>query len=196
MGQPAEKPQPRATHADYAAVPSHLCAELINGTLRVLPRPAPRHARASTRLTVQLGGPFDLGQGGPGGWHILDEPELQFPDPAAPGEIEIVVPDLAGWRVERLPALPEEAHFTLAPDWICEVLSKSTEDTDRDEKMPLYAREGVQHAWLIDPVKKTLEVFTLDRKRRWTPTAVHRDEVRVRAVPFEAVEIDLGLLWM
>jgi Uma2 family endonuclease len=160
MGQPAEKPH-RATYADLEAVPSTKVAELIGGVLHVMPRPAPRHARASSALGVELGGPFDRGRGGPGGWWILDEPELHYPDPAAPGEIEALVPDLAGWRRRRMPELPDEAFFALAPDWICEVLSKSTEDTDRNEKMPIYAREGVRHAWLIDPITKTLEVFVL-----------------------------------
>ncbi|MFT3773317.1 MAG: Uma2 family endonuclease [Minicystis sp.] len=196
MGRRIEEQQRRATYADYAAVPSHLRAELIGGTLRVMPRPAPREARASTRLTVQICGPFDLGRGGPGGWHILDEPELHFPDPSAPGEKDVVVPDLAGWRLEHTPELPEEAHFTLAPDWICEVLSKSTEDTDRNEKMPIYTREGVRHAWLIDPVKKTLEVFALGAKRQWEAIAAHEGYARVRAVPFEVVEVDLSVLWV
>lgn len=130
------------------------------------PRP-PRHARASTSLTGRLHGPFALGDGGPGGWWILDEPELHFPDPTEPGEEDVVVPDLAGWRRERMPSLPKEAFFRLAPDWICEVLSQSTEGFDREGKMPVYAREGVRHAWLIDPVARTLEVHVLGARGVW-----------------------------
>ncbi|WP_437737852.1 Uma2 family endonuclease [Sorangium sp. So ce1335] len=195
MGQPGEKPR-RATYADLEAVPPNKVAELIGGVLHVLPRPAPPHARASSRLGVKLGGPFDLGEGGPGGWHILDEPELHFPDPASPGDVEAVVPDLAGWRVERMPELPETAFFPLAPDWVCEVLSPSTEEHDREEKMPVYAREGVRHAWLVDPIARTLEVFSLVPGRGWAPVATHRDAARVRIEPFDAIELDLSLLWV
>jgi Uma2 family endonuclease len=106
-----------------------------------------------------------------------------------------VVPDLAGWRIERMPELPETAYFTLAPDWICEVLSTSTAAFDRAEKMPLYAREGVQHAWLIDPITRTLEVFVLGTEERWMLLNVHRDAARVRAAPFDAIELELEVLW-
>ena len=195
MGQPAEKRPRRATYADLEAVPSGKVAELVRGVLHVMPRPAPRHARASSILGGELYSPFGRGRGGPGGWVILDEPELHFPDPTAPGEIDAVVPDLAGWRVERMPELPETAYFTVAPDWICEVLSASTAVVDRIEKMPLYAREGVRHAWLVDPIARTLEVFALSSSGRWVVAGVHRDAARVRAEPFDAIELDLALLW-
>ncbi|WP_437324795.1 Uma2 family endonuclease [Sorangium sp. So ce381] len=194
MGQPAAK-QRRATYADLEAVPANKVAELIRGVLHVLPRPTPRHANASSVLGIKIGGPFGLGDGGPGGWWILDEPELHFPDPDAPGEIDALVPDLAGWRRERMPELPQTAYFALAPDWICEVLSPSTASVDRDEKMPIYAREGVRYAWLVDPIARTLEVFSLASGRGWGPAAVHRDAARVRVEPFEAVELDLSVLW-
>jgi len=194
MGHPAKKPR-RATYADLEAVPPGKVAELIHGTLYVFPRPAPRHAWASSRLGARLGGPFALGEGGPGGWVILDEPELHFSDPGEPGAIEALVPDIAGWRVERLPKLPEEAYFTVAPDWVCEVLSTSTEEHDREDKMPVYAREGVRHVWLIDPEKKTLEAYELGEQGHWGRPAVYRDEARVRLAPFEALELDLSILW-
>jgi Uma2 family endonuclease len=187
MGLPAEK-RLSAVYADLEAVPAHLVAEIINGELQTLPRPAPKHALASSRLGSRLDGPFSLGQGGPGGWWILDEPELHLgPD--------VLVPDLAGWRVERMPELPDAAYFTLPPDWICEVLSPSTEAVDRADKMPIYAREGVRHAWLLDPLLKTLELFALSPTRVWTPSGVHRDDARVRAEPFDAIELELALLW-
>jgi Uma2 family endonuclease len=194
MGLPAMKPR-RATYADLEAVPAIKVAELIRGTLHVMPRPASRHARASSRLGIKLGGPFDLGEGGPGGWWILDEPELHFPDPTAPGEIDALVPDLAGWRLQRMPRVPDVAAFTLAPDWICEVLSKSTEDVDREEKMPVYAREGVRHAWLIDPIAKTLEVYTLGADGTWGEPVRHGGADVVRAPPFEAIGLELSALW-
>ncbi|WP_437835343.1 Uma2 family endonuclease [Sorangium sp. So ce1153] len=194
MGQPAAKTR-RATYADLEAVPPNKVAELIGGVLHVMPRPAPRHANASSVLGIEIGGPFQRGRGGPGGWWILDEPELRFPDPAAPGEVDAVVPDIAGWRRERMPELPETAYFALAPDWICDVLSPSTERVDREEKMPVYAREDVRHAWLVDPVKRTLETFSLVPGPEWERGPVYRDAARVRLVPFEAIELDLSVLW-
>jgi Uma2 family endonuclease len=193
MGQPAEKLR-QATYADFEAVPPHKVAEIINGMLYAMPRPAPPHALASSSLGDELVGPFQKSRGGPGGWWILDEPELHFPNPAVQAGKDVLVPDLAGWRRERMPELPEEAFFSLAPDWVCEVLSKSTEEMDREEKMPIYTREGVRDAWLVDPIARTLEVFVLEG-RRWAPAGVHRDRARVRIPPFDAIEIDLAVLW-
>jgi Uma2 family endonuclease len=193
MGPSAAK-QRRATYADLEAVPPGKVAELIGGILHVMPRPASRHALASSRLGRRLG-PFDDDPSGPGGWWILDEPELHFPDPTAPGEIDALVPDLAGWRRERMPEMPDVAAFTLAPDWVCEVLSKSTEEVDRSEKMPIYAREGVRHAWLVDPVAKTLEVYTLGEARRWSEPVISGGAEVVRMVPFDAIGLALATLW-
>lgn len=176
-------------YEEYLRVPSHLRAEIVGGILYVLPRPAPRHANASSGVGGELRGPFQRGRGGPGGWWILDEPELQL-EPKAP-----VVPDLAGWRLERMPELPETAYFTIAPDWVCEVLSRSTEKLDRDEKLPYYASHGVKHAWLLDPIDKRLEVYTLDDDRRWRAVRVHEGDVVVRADPFAAIELDLAAMW-
>ncbi len=171
MGHPAEK-RSRATYADLEAVPPGKVAELIDGSLYVFPRPAPKHTSAASRLGIKLGGPFDLGEGGPGGWWILDEPEVHFADPAAPKGIHAVVPDIAGWRRERMPALPDTPFFPLAPDWVCEVLSPSTTTHDRETKMPLYAREGVRGAWLVDPLAQSLEVHALGEDRRWGPSTL------------------------
>jgi hypothetical protein len=193
MGHPAEK-RDRATYADLAAVPAHLVAELVEGTLHVFPRPAPRHAMAESRVGARIGGPFDLGEGGPGGWRILIEPELHFADATAPKGENVLDPDVAGWRLERMPELPTTAYFELAPDWVCEVLSKSTEDFDRETKMPIYAREGVQHAWLLDPIARVLEVYTLGR-RGWGKPTIYREAQRVRIAPFEAIEIDPSIFW-
>jgi Uma2 family endonuclease len=194
MGLPAEKPR-RATYADLEAVPANKVAELIRGTLYVMPRPAPPHANASSGLGGELRGPFHRGRGGPGGWWILDEPELHYPDPSKPKGIDALVPDLAGWRRERMPELPKEAYFTLAPDWICEVLSDSTKEHDREVKMPVYAREGVRHAWLVDPIAKTLEVYTLGANGRWSEPERHGGADVVRAAPFDAIGLDLSALW-
>jgi len=174
----------------YLRVPAHQHAEIVNGTLYVMSRPAPRHANAASMLGVEIGGPFHRGRGGPGGWWILDKPELQLV-PKEP-----VIPDLAGWRVERMPQLPDTACFTLVPDWVCEVLSRSTERLDRDEKLPCYARHGVRHVWLLDPVDKRLEVYSLDAEsRRWREVRIHQGDTAVRAEPFDAIELDLAALW-
>jgi Uma2 family endonuclease len=136
-------------------------------------------------------GPFRFGHGGPGGWIILDEPELHL---GPEDDRDVVVPDLAGWRRERMPEMPDTAFITLAPDWLCEVLSRSTETHDRATKMPIYAREKVTHTWLLDPIAQTLEVYRL-KADGWRLVATHKQDAKVRAEPFEAFELDLALLW-
>lgn len=192
MGEPAEQHR-RATYADLAAVAPEKIAELIDGELHVFPRPASRHARAAARLQRTLG-PFDDDDGLPGGWVILTEPELHFPRLPRP-EFDAVVPDLAGWRRERMREMPDVASFTLVPDWICEVLSPSRAAYDRDEKMPLYAQHGVRWAWLIDPLAQQLEVYVLGAGGRWGAASIHGKAERVRAVPFDAVPLPLSVLW-
>jgi Uma2 family endonuclease len=177
----------RATYEDVLNAPENKVAEILDGELFLSPRPAPRHAVASSRLGRVLG-PFDEGPGGPGGWWILDEPELHF------GE-QVVVPDLAGWKRERMPTMPDEAFFTLPPDWVCEVLSPSTERIDRSRKLRIYAEAGVVYAWLVNPVERTLEVLRL-RERAWTIVAVLTGSDVVRAEPFDAIEVGLGDLWV
>jgi Uma2 family endonuclease len=186
--QPAKNRQD-ALYDEYLAVPSHLRAEIIGETLYVRPRPSPRHTNAASMLGSELGGPFQRGRGGPGGWWILDEPELQL-EPIQP-----IVPDLAGWRSERMPELPETAYFSIAPDWVCEVLSPSTEKIDRDDKLPYYASHRVSHVWLLDPIDKRLEVYQLDDGGHWRAVRMYEGDVTVRAEPFAALELDLGALW-
>ncbi|HKY37982.1 MAG TPA: Uma2 family endonuclease [Polyangiaceae bacterium] len=186
MGDAAQR---RASYEDVLAAPSHVIAELVAGVLHTQARPRTRHARSASRLGGVLDGPFDRGTGGPGGWLLLDEPELHLgPEP------DILVPDLAGWRRERMPELPDVAFLTLAPDWACEILSPSTEDFDRAEKVPVYAREGVTNVWLLDPQLRTLEVLRLDGSTYRIVTTV-RGEARVHAEPFDAIELELALLW-
>jgi Uma2 family endonuclease len=177
----------RATYDDVLSAPPHKVAELIHGVLHTQPRPAGPHARAASVLGEELGPPFDRGRGGPGGWILLDEPELHL------GE-HVLVPDLAGWRRERMPVVKDVPFFTLAPDWICEVLSKSTSKVDRAEKLPIYAEHGVPHAWLVDPISRTLEVLRLENGR-WSIVGTHADAARVRVEPFDAIELELGALW-
>ena len=176
-----------ATYADLEALPANVVGELIDGELHVSPRPAIPHTVAASRLGGKLSGPFDEGSGGPGGWILLDEPELHFGEDA-------LVPDLAGWRRERMPSPPRIAAVTLAPDWLCEVLSPSTAALDRGIKLPIYARQGVRHVWLMDPEARTLEVFRLEGAR-YVLLVTHTGSARVRAEPFEALELDLSFLW-
>ena len=184
MADPARR---RATYDDVLSAPRHVVAEILDGELRLSPRPASPHAVASSRLGEELGPPFGRSKGGPGGWVILDEPELHL-------GADIVVPDLAGWRRARMPVLDDVPYFTLAPDWACEVLSLSTAQADRADKLPIYAREKVGHVWLVDPRIRTLEVLRREGER-WLVLGVWKDDARVREEPFEAFELDLASLW-
>jgi Uma2 family endonuclease len=181
---PLDRP---ANYDDLAALPDVVVAELVDGELHATPRPAPQHTNVASLLGVRIGGPFHDGRGGPGGWWILDEPELHLSG-------NVLVPDLAGWRRTRMPRLPETAYFPLSPDWVCEVLSPSTAMLDRARKLAVYAREGVDHAWLIDPAAGTLEILGR-ADDRWTILATHFGSAVVRAEPFVEIEIDLGSLW-
>ena len=177
----------RATYQDVLDAPAYQVAEIVNGTLYTHPRPAMPHALASSYLGDELVGPFGKGRGGPGGWWIIDEPELHLDE-------DIVVPDLAGWRRERMPDYPLTAYVALAPDWVCEVLSESTRKHDLHEKRPIYAREGVPHLWLVDPVDRTLEAFEL-HDGQWLLIASAKDDEPVSIRPFDAITFSLGDLW-
>ena len=182
-----QPPRRGATYEDLEKLPPNVIGELVDGELYVSPRPAVRHSYATAVLNSQLGPPFGLGKGGPGGWVILFEPELHLGRDA-------LVPDIAGWRRERMPEMPDTAALTLAPDWVCEVLSPSTEGLDRARKMGVYAREGVKHLWFVDPRLQMLEVYRLEQGR-WSHLGAHLGNTPVRAEPFEAIELKLGLLW-
>jgi Uma2 family endonuclease len=185
MAEPQQRP---ARYEDLLALPDNLVGEIIDGELHAQPRPAPKHALASSSLTEELLGPFSKGRGGgPGGWWILDEPELHLgPD--------VLVPDLAGWRRERLPALPEAAWFELPPDWACEILSPATARVDRMLKMPRYAANGVAYCWLVDPAARTLEAFKLSAGQ-WLLQGAFVDEAEISVEPFDAIAFPLSALW-
>jgi len=185
MPRPAQR---RACYNDILDLPENRVGEILLGELHTHPRPAPRHARAYSALGYLIGGPFDGEIGGPGGWWIIDEPELHL-------GADILVPDLAGWRRERMPTLPETAWFGLPPDWVCEILSPSTASIDRAVKMPLYAREQVAHLWLVDPNARTLEVYARQENRHWLLLDTLKEEDSVRQPPFDAIAFSLGSLW-
>ena len=179
-------PEP-ATYQDVLDAPPHKVAEIIDGTLHVNPRPAPRHAWASSGLGGSITQPYSYGRGGPGGWWIVFESELHLVE-------DILVPDLAGWRRERMPDYPETAYFTLEPDWVCEVLSPSTRAMDQGRKRDIYAREGVAYLWFVDPDARTLEAFEL-RDSLWVLLKTLTENDPVSLPPFDAISFSLGDLW-
>jgi Uma2 family endonuclease len=183
----AEAAKRKATYEDLLRVRGNMIAEIVCGTLVTQPRPASPHAWVATVLTGDLSGPFQRGRGGPGGWVLLYEPELHL-------GADMLVPDIAGWRRERMPEMPEVPFFTLAPDWVLEIVSPSTAAHDRVDKAGIYARERVSFFWLIDPAARTLETYVLENQR-WVGIGAWKGDEKVRAQPFDAVQIELGELW-
>ena len=184
MGESGQK---RATYADVEAAPENLVAEIIFGELMTHPRPAFRHAATQFALSGVLAAPFQYGRGGPGGWVFFVETEIKFGG-------DLLVPDICGWRVERFPGEPQKNYFTVPPDWVCEILSGSTEKRDRTLKMRIYGEAGVSHMWLIDPRLQILESFALEGGR-WSKVGDWNSEDQVRAMPFEAHPFKLSDLW-
>lgn len=181
-------PKPAATYADLVALPENMVGEIINGELYAQARPAGPHGHAEVGMSADLLFSFQRGRGGPGGWWILVEPELHLPP-------NVLVPDLAGWRRERMPKIPQDHRFIVAPDWVCEILSPSTARKDRVLKMRAYAEQGVAHCWLLDPLARTLEVYSL-RDNHWQQDASFGGDETFRAPPFEAVEFALADWWL
>jgi len=174
-------------YAELLALPAHQVGEIVGGALFTSPRPPGRHALAATALGAELGGPLQFGRNGPGGWWVLDGPELHL-------DQNVLVPDLAAWRRDRMPEVPDEPFFTLTPDWVCEVVSVSTAKLDLALKLPRYAAAGVRHAWIVNPDMRALQVFELQTGEP-TLVAAFAGQDQVRAPPFEAVLLELGLLW-
>jgi len=181
-------PRTEGTYEDLLALPENVIGEIIEGELVASPRPAAPHARASSRIGMNVGTPFDDGRGGPGGWWIIDEPELHLGH-------HVLVPDLAGWRRERMPVFPTGPFFIVAPDWVCEVISPSSQRIDRVRKLPIYLEHGVSWAWLVDPLARTLEVYQREGNR-WTVLSVHEGDDVVRAAPFDEIEIAIEGWWV
>lgn len=176
-----------ATYEDVLAAPEQLVAELVDGRLITSPRPTFPHARVGSGLGAKLYTLFDDGDGGPGGWVILFEPELHLGP-------HVLVSDIAGWRRERMPEIPNVPYSELAPDFCCEILSRSSASFNRAKKMPTYAAHGVGHVWLVDPLTQTLEVYSLDGAT-YRLLSVHANDDVVEAPPFDAVPLELARLW-
>jgi Uma2 family endonuclease len=179
----------KATYQDVIDAPANHVAQIVAGVLYTFPRPALPHANVASALAHYIGGPFHRDPRGPGGWWIFFEPELHF------GE-DVLVPDLAGWRRTRMSRIEDVPFLTLAPDWICEVLSPSTERLDRKAKLEVYAREKVSHVWLVEPRAHTLELLRLEDDGKWKLLGVHAEDETPRAEPFEAIELALADLWL
>lgn len=176
-----------ATYADIEALPPNMVGEILFGNLVTHPRPTPRHGAAASALGGVVGSPFQFGNGGPGGWIFIVEPEIHFGP-------HVVVPDIAGWRLENSAGIAEKAYIEKAPDWLCEVLSPSTERYDRHEKQRIYATYGVDHIWHVNPITKLLEIYER-QERGWLLTHSFQDQDLVSAPPFESLAFNLGLLW-
>jgi len=177
-----------ATYDDILKLPDNVVGEIVDGELFVSPRPSAKHAIATSRLLSEIDGPFHSGKGGgPGGWWIIMEPELHV-------NAQVLVPDLAGWKKERMPKVPDVPYFDLVPDWVCEVLSPSNLQLDRVKKVPKYAECSVKHLWLVDPIARTLEVLRLE-KQKWLLIQTFAGADKFRAEPFEVIEFDLSSLW-
>lgn len=181
---PLDRP---AAYDDIIKLPEHLVGEIVDDELWASPRPAPRHATAHIRVGAVLSLGFDRGGGGKGGWRVLAEPELHL------GR-HVLVPDIAAWRIDRMPVLPRTAYFELAPNWVCEILSPSTAGLDREKKLRIYAEAGVEYAWLIDPVARTLEAYRRDQGA-WTPIVTHEGNATVSVEPFVGADLRLGWFW-
>ncbi|MGA2937868.1 MAG: Uma2 family endonuclease [Syntrophobacteraceae bacterium] len=185
MSEPAGK---KAAYEDLYGIPENTTGEIVHGALIVTFRPSRKHVYAASALDKKIGPPYQFGEGGgPGGWIILLEPEIGL------GE-NVVVPDLAGWKEERYPDEEPYNWISVAPDWVCEVLSPNTLRIDKMEKMPIYARYGVPHLWLLDPIAKTLDVFRL-KGGEWVVAGLFVEGAKVRAEPFVEIEMNLSDLW-
>ena len=185
MTSPATR---RATYEDILALPEHVTGEIIAGELYTQARPAGPQTLVASGLGMDLGSPFDRGRGGPGGWFIAHEPELHLAG-------DVLVPDLAAWRVARLPVEARKgAYFTVVPDWVAEVASPSTTQRDRLIKVPVYAGHDVAHLWLVEPVEGRVEAYELSAGR-WVWRGTWAEEREAAIPPFDAVPLDLIRLW-
>lgn len=183
----AARVREHATYEDLIRLPENMVGELIDGELYASPRPAGPHTVTASGLAFALGPSFQWGRGGPGGWWITFEPELHL------GR-NVLVPDLAGWRRERMPEIPKGHAFTIVPDWICEVTSPSSGRLDRVKKMPVYGAADVAFAWIVEPEQQTLEAYGRQNDR-WVLLGAYGEEPVARIQPFEAIELELSLIW-
>lgn len=178
----------RATYQDVLDAPHDKIAQVVDGELWLQPRPNVGHARAATRLTGQLDDAFGRRRSGFGGWTILFEPEIHVAG-------SILVPDIAGWRRESVDELDlEAAFFDVRPDWVCEILSPSTQVLDRTRKMDTYGSEGVAYLWFVDPAAQLLEAYQ-QSPDGWLRLGTWSEDAKPNVAPFDKLDLELGLLW-
>ena len=183
------KPSPRApTLADLDALPPGIVGEIINGVLYTMTKPRMRHQHVTLGIGADLRSPFGLGRGGPGGWWIIPEPGIELPNTPE------ISPDIAGWRRERMPEMPGDEPIRMVPDWVCEILSKTTRRHDQIVKMPYYAEVGVAYAWLVDIEARVLTAQRLESSH-WLTIGTYSDETEARIAPFDAVTLDVASWW-
>ncbi len=186
MSEPARK---IATYEDLYRLPESMIGEIIHGELVATPRPSLDHSHVAMNISGELVRPFGRESGGgPGGWLILYEPEIYLKE-------QVLVPDFAGWRREKLSGHPKSQWAAIPPDWVCEIFSPGTALRDRTVKKVIYEEHGVGHLWLVDPIHRTIEVFRLE-SGSWAPAGVFGGDQQARLEPFEAIEIALGELWL
>lgn len=186
MSEPARK---LPTMDDLYALPREIKGEIIEDVLYTFPRPRARHQRTILEMGTDLGGSFQRGRGGPGGWWILPEPGIELPNTPE------ISPDLAGWRRERLPELPEDEPLRVVPDWVCEILSPSTRRHNLLIKKPYYAKIGVPYHWIVDREARTVAAYRLE-SGRWLELGLYGDETEARIEPFDQVPLDVSAWWL
>jgi len=180
-------PRRLATYADLARLPEGTRAEVIGGEVQLFDSPLPRHGRVQSGLLGSIGGPFDF-DGAPGGWWILPTVDVEL------GVHDIVSPDVAGWRRERVPKFPASRPIAIVPDWICEIVSPSNERHDTIRKADLYFRCRVPFYWLVRPDERTLQAWR-HSELGWIVAGTWTDGDKVGIPPFEAVPLDVGRLF-
>jgi Uma2 family endonuclease len=184
--KPSMKPP---TLADLDALPPGIVGEIIEGVLYTMTKPRMRHQRTTTRIGAGVGDPFDMGRGGPGGWWIVTEPGIELPN-----NTKEISPDVAGWRRERMPEMPVDEPIRLVPDWVCEILSKTTRRHDLLRKLPYYAKVGVPYAWIVDLEARVLTAHRLE-STDWRIIGTYSDETEARIAPFDMVPLNVADWW-
>ncbi|HEX3763053.1 MAG TPA: Uma2 family endonuclease [Kofleriaceae bacterium] len=183
------KPGPRTpTLADLDALPPGIVGEIIDGVLYTMTKPRMRHQRTTRLIGGTIGAPFDDERDGPDGWWIVTEPGIELPNTPE------ISPDVAGWRRTRMPEMPNDEPIRMVPDWVCEILSKSTRRHDLLVKMPYYARVGVAYAWIMDLEARVLTAQRLE-SGRWVTIGTYSDETEARLEPFDVVPLDVRAWW-
>ena len=171
-------------------LPENQVGEIIHDQLYVQPRPSWLHGQAEGSIIAGLHTLYRRDGGKTDGWWIIPEPEIHFRR-----DQEVLVPDIAGWRKARLPTPPKDHRCEVIPDWVCEILSPSTEQKDRTIKMPLYARYHIPFLWLVHPILKTVEVFMLHQEQ-WQSVGVFSGDTQIVMPPFDTITLDLALWWV